>query len=97
MKTTPEKLPLRYIKMPMTNAERQRKYRENLQKNGENTRINAIVTPTTIAALERMCLHYGVTQKLMIEQLVAGAEISLMETFTPAQQREYETAVEKKR
>ena len=83
--------------MPMTNAERQRKYRENLRKNGENTRINAIVTPTTIAALERMCLHYGVTQKLLIEQIVAGAEIALMETFTPAQQREYETAAEKKR
>ena len=83
--------------MAMSNAERQRKYRENLRKNGENTRINAIVTPTTIAALERMCLHYGVTQKLLIEQIVAGAEIGLMEKFTPEQQREYESAPEKKR
>ncbi len=61
-----------------TNAERQAAYRAKHLKDieGVDVRLNIIVHATTKAALKRLAVCYGVTQKAMIERLMREAERS---------------------
>ena len=58
-----------------TNAQRQAAYREkHLGADGLGERLNLIVDAHCKAALKRLASCYGVTQKAMLERLVAAAE-----------------------
>ena len=58
--------------MGMTVAQRQRLYRQRHSEDGE--RINMAVDAHTKRALERLARHHGVTQRAMLERIVAEAE-----------------------
>lgn len=60
-----------------TNAERQRAYRQrHLQDISDSmaARINVIVGAGTKAQLERLARHHGLSQRAMLERLLADAE-----------------------
>jgi predicted DNA-binding ribbon-helix-helix protein len=61
--------------MPLTNAEKQRAYRErHLGIRGGKTRIQLILSTSTRAQLERLARRKGYTVTALIEELVASAE-----------------------
>jgi hypothetical protein len=74
--------------MANTSAQRQAQYRKRRAFAGDGEmRINAWVPSATVLALRRLARRYGVTQREMLEQLVAGADdpiISTLEPGTPA-------------
>ncbi len=59
-----------------TNAERQAAYRARHLKDVDGTgeRLNLIVDAKAKRALERLAVHYAVTQRSMIEKLLIDAE-----------------------
>lgn len=77
--------------MAKSNAERQRAYRarhlHDIDGGGE--RINCVVPISTKRALERLAACYGVTQRKMIERLVADAQADALSGLTPVQQEKY--------
>jgi predicted DNA-binding ribbon-helix-helix protein len=61
--------------MPLTNAEKQRAYRErHLGIRGGKTRIQLILSTSIRAQLERLARRKGYTVTALIEELVASAE-----------------------
>jgi hypothetical protein len=58
--------------MGMTAAERQRAYRQRRQEDAE--RLNLVVSVSAKRQLERLARHHGVTQRAMLERLLAEAE-----------------------
>jgi hypothetical protein len=61
--------------MPLTNAEKQRAYRErHLGIRGGKTRIQLFLSTGTRAQLGRLAHRKGYTVTALIEELVAGAE-----------------------
>jgi len=62
--------------MPPTNAQRQAAYRaRHLQcVDGQGERLNMIVNIHTKRALERLASAHGLTQRAMLERLIAQAE-----------------------
>lgn len=74
--------------MANTSAQRQAQYRKRRASAGDGEmRINAWVASGTVLALRRLARRYGVTQREMLEQLIAGADdpiISTLEPGTPA-------------
>jgi hypothetical protein len=58
--------------MGMTAAERQRAYRARRQEDAE--RLNMVVGVSTKRQLERLARHHGVTQRALLERLLADAE-----------------------
>ena len=84
--------------MTNTSAQRQAQYRTRRALAGENgeMRINAWVASGTVLALRRLARRYGVTQREMLEQLIAGADdpiISTLEPGTPAWDEYFSPAV----
>ena len=77
--------------MAKTNAERQRAYRarhlHDIDGGGE--RINTVIKVSAKRSLERLTACYGVTQREMIERLIADAQTKVLRKLTPAQQERY--------
>lgn len=59
-----------------TNAERQRAYRQrHLQDvDGAGERLNMVVSVQAKAQLGRLASHHGISQRAMLERLLAEAE-----------------------
>lgn len=71
--------------MALSNAERQKAYRERRAFAGENgeRRINSWVSTSTALSLQRLAASYGVTSREMLEKLIQEAEqkrVSELET-----------------
>ncbi len=62
--------------MAMSNAERQRAYRERQLQDveGGGERLNTILSVQAKAQLERLARHYGCTQRAVLERLLSEAE-----------------------
>ena len=62
--------------MAQSNAERQAAYRARHLKdeNGQGERISLLVDIHAKRALERLAIRYAVTQRAMIERLIADAD-----------------------
>lgn len=63
--------------MSKTNAERQAAYRARHLKDehGKGERLNTLIDLHAKRALERLAACYGVTQRAMLERLLAQAEL----------------------
>lgn len=72
--------------MATTAAERQRAYRKRHRDQG---RINTPVSAHADAALRRLALHQGKTQREVLEEVIAAAESALLDSMTPAAERKY--------
>jgi hypothetical protein len=77
--------------MAKSNAERQRAYRElhlkDMAATGE--RINMVVSMTAKRSLERLASCYDITQRAMLEQIIAEAEDALLSELSAAHQSDY--------
>jgi hypothetical protein len=60
--------------MALTNAERQRAYRERHFANGTKTRLEFVFDAGTKAKLERLARHKGRTAISLIDEWAASAE-----------------------
>ena len=75
---------------PMTNAQRQAAYRQRHLRDPDTVdgaRLNLVVAFGAKQQLERLSIHYGVTQREMLAQLLADAENDAINAL-PAQKRE---------
>ncbi len=77
--------------MGMTNAERQAAYRARHFKaaDGERERLSLAVSVTAKAQLLRLTSCYGVTQREVVESLLAQAERALSEAMTEKEWKQY--------
>jgi hypothetical protein len=79
--------------MGLTNAEKQRRYRErHLGPEGTKARLNLVVGADTTAQLKRLARHRGCTLTEMVEHLAADAERVAMARLAPTKRREYLSA-----
>lgn len=71
--------------MTNTSAQRQAQYRARRVSAGENgeMRINSWVASGTVLALRRLARRYGVTQREMLERLIAGADDPIVSALEP--------------
>ena len=83
--------------MAQSNAERQAAYRVRHLKDVEGTgeRISLLVDTPTKRALERLAVRYGVTQRAMLQTLIADAERALLDTLRPDEQADYYSSASK--
>jgi hypothetical protein len=77
--------------MRKSGAQRQAAYRQrHLQDEaGALERLNLLVSITAKRQLERLAYCYGVTQRAMLEKLLAEAERATLAALSPAEQGEY--------
>jgi hypothetical protein len=76
--------------MGLSNAEKQRRYRErHLGPDGTKARLQLVVDADTVAQLKRLARHRGCTLTEMVEHLAADAERAALAKLTPAKRREY--------
>jgi hypothetical protein len=66
--------------MAMSNSQRQAAYRQrqfgDIDAQGE--RLNIVLDTTAKRSLERLASSYGVTQRVVLQRLLAGAEQSVL-------------------
>lgn len=70
--------------MPLTNAEKQARYRANrpfASENGER-RITSWVTTSASLSLERLAKHWGISQREVLEKLIEAAAKAEIEGMT---------------
>lgn len=60
--------------MGKTAAERQRAYRQRRIADGTDARLDMVVSASAAAALQRLAAHQGISQRAMLEQVLAQAE-----------------------
>ena len=62
--------------MPMSNAQRQAAYRQRQHHDidGQGERLNIVLDTTAKRTLQRLASCYGVTQRAMLQSLLASAE-----------------------
>ena len=77
--------------MAQTNAQRQAAYRARHLKheNGMGERISVLVDVHIKRALERLASRYKVTQRAMLQTLIANAESKLLSTLPTSEQDSY--------
>ena len=77
--------------MVQTNAQRQAAYRARHLKDVEGTgeRISVLVDAHTKRALERLATRYTVTQRAMLQNLIADAERALIASLSASEQASY--------
>ena len=80
--------------MRKSNAQRQQLYRDrHLKQLGEKhemlERINHMVSLSAKSSLKRLASYYGVTQRAMLESVIAEADNKLINTLTSQQQNDY--------
>lgn len=65
--------------MALSNAEKQRRYRENRYRRGEygDYRINTFVNFEAFIALERLSVFYSITKRQVLELLITTADKSI--------------------
>ena len=77
--------------MPMTNAERQRKYRQRLKSTEDNllARLHMLVSPACVAQLSRIARHQGVTKREALERIMLEAENRLVSELNQVDESDY--------
>jgi hypothetical protein len=77
--------------MGKSGAQRQAEYRQRHLKAETSTleRLNLLVQVSAKRQLERLAYCYGVTQRTMLEKLLAEAERATLKSLSPEQQRDY--------
>jgi hypothetical protein len=76
--------------MPLTNAEKQARYRErHLGTDGEKARIQLFLCASAKAQLDRLARHKGYSVTALIEELAASAERRIVNRLTQKAQRDY--------
>ncbi|MQM38774.1 hypothetical protein KBTX_02793 [wastewater metagenome] len=75
--------------MAMSDAERQRAYRQRQLKEGTAARINIVVDAPAKAALSRLSRHRGETQRVTLERIIAEAEQSTVDALDAQGRRQY--------
>lgn len=77
--------------MAQSNAQRQAAYRARHLKdeNGTGERISLLVDVHVKRALERLATRYAVTQRAMLQTLIAAAETALIAMLPSAEQASY--------
>ena len=65
--------------MALTNAEKQRRYRErHLGKEGEKVRLQLYLSFQTEARMQRLARHHGYSITAMVEKIIADADSALL-------------------
>ena len=69
-----------------SNAQRQRAYRERHLKDadGKGERLNTVINLSAKRSLEWLASCYGVTQRALLERIIAQAESDLLTTLVEA-------------
>lgn len=77
--------------MAQSNAQRQAAYRARHLKdeNGTGERISLLVDVHAKRALERLASRYAVTQRALLQSLIADAETALIATLPSTEQVSY--------
>jgi hypothetical protein len=77
--------------MGKSGAQRQAEYRKRHLKDEAGTleRLNLLVPVSAKRQLERLAYCYGVTQRAMLEKLLAEAERATLNTLSPEEQGDY--------
>jgi hypothetical protein len=76
--------------MAMTNAEKQRAYRErHLGFSGEKSRLQLVLNVRAKFQLERVARHRGYSVTVLVEELAAQVERRIIDQMTPKQRQEY--------
>ncbi|WP_440997649.1 RepB family protein [Arhodomonas sp. SL1] len=75
--------------MAMSDAERQRAYRQRQLKEGTADRINMVVSAHAKAALARLARHRGETQRATLEAIISEAEGNTVEALDAQGRRRY--------
>jgi hypothetical protein len=76
--------------MAMTNAEKQRAYRDrHLGFNGEKSRMQLVLNVRARFQLERVARHKGYSVTAVVEELAAEVERRIVDRMTSKQRREY--------
>ncbi|HGG6853499.1 TPA: hypothetical protein ACJHAA_004381 [Salmonella enterica subsp. enterica serovar Onderstepoort] len=77
--------------MSLTNAEKQKRYRDNKNKRGRlgDSRINTFVTFETAQALGRLSNHYGLTKREILELLIKNADESVVNNIADVDSTEW--------
>ena len=77
--------------MPMTNAERQRKYRQRLKSTEDDllARLHVLVSPACVAQLNRIVRHQGITKRKALEQIMIEAENQLVRKLNQSDESDY--------
>lgn len=70
-------------------AKRQAAYRQRHLKEGTDQRLNLIIEAQAKLALQRLARHNAVSNKQMLETLLAQAQTQLLKTMGPEQQAVY--------
>ena len=73
--------------MAMSNAERQRRYRQRHQSNGG--RLNFVVDAHAKVVLQRLATCYGVTLREALEQALDQTEIRLLDALDAGERKRY--------
>ena len=60
--------------MPLSNAERQRRYREKRKSKVDGKRLNQFISFEAHCALQRIAAHQGITIKAVIESMALGLD-----------------------
>jgi hypothetical protein len=78
-------------KPALTNAQRQAAYRQRHLKSEDGTgeRLNVVIDAQAKKALERLSIHYGVTNKLMLERMVLNVQTQILAKLDGDQQNDY--------
>lgn len=66
-------------KRVLSNAERQKKYRNSQQF--KSARINTVIDTNASEDLKRLARHHNLTQRKMLEQLIRDAAVRTQEQF----------------
>ena len=77
--------------MPMTNAERQRKYRQRLKSTEDDllARLHVLVSPACMAQLGRIARHQGISKREALERIMLEAENQLVSKLNQADESDY--------
>ena len=77
--------------MPMTNAERQRKYRQRLKSTEDDllARLHVLVSPACVAQLSRIARHQEISKREALERIVIEAENQLVSKLNQAGESDY--------
>ena len=77
-------------KKPLSNAERQARYRKNNAiGKGKNARLNTWLDVQAYFALERLAKHNGVTKKEMLEKILMQEDKKIRDTLEKTKINEY--------
>jgi hypothetical protein len=79
------------VVMGKSGAQRQAEYRQRHLKDetGALERLNLLVQVSAKRQLERLAYCYGVTQRAMLERLLAEAERATLDALSPEEQDDY--------